>query len=108
MGLALFVSLTYESHPQTGLIPERGLNVAQFVGLIQFVGLAKFVIPTYIFLCFVLLLIINQYIYPTKKKERHIVRFVNYNQLRIVDKILIFERNCLKFLSVIDKYPGYQ
>ena len=32
----------------------------------------------------------------------------NYNHLRIVNKIIIFGRNCLKYLSVIDKYLGLQ
>ena len=43
-------------------------------------------------------------IYPTKKKKRIQYGLLNYDQLKIIDKILIFERNCLKFLSVIDKY----
>ena len=35
------------------------------------------------------------------KKETH-------DQLRIVDKIIMFERKCLIFVSVIDKYLSYQ
>ena len=43
-----------------------------------------------------------------KKKETHTVWFVNYSHLRIVNKIIIFGRNCLNILSVIDKYLGLQ
>ena len=38
----------------------------------------------------------------------HTIWLVNYNHLRIVNKIIIFGRNCLNFLSVIDKYLGLQ
>ena len=43
-----------------------------------------------------------------KKKEMYTVWLVNYSHLRIVNKIIIFEQNCLNFLSVIDKYLGLQ
>ena len=43
-----------------------------------------------------------------KEKETHTVWLVNYSHLRIVNKIIIFERNFLTFLSVIDKYLGLQ
>ena len=38
-----------------------------------------------------------------KKKETHTVWFVNYSHLRIVNEIIIFGRNCVNVLSVIDK-----
>ena len=45
-----------------------------------------------------------------KKKEKKRIQYSlqNYNQLRIVDKIFILERNLLWFLSVINKYLGLQ
>ena len=47
-------------------------------------------------------------IYTRQKKKRIQYSLQNYNQLRIVDNIVIFERNLLHFLSVTDKYPGLQ
>ena len=46
----------------------------------------------------------TKYIPDKKKKKRIQYSLKNCNQLRVVDKIFIFEHNFLEFLSVIDKY----